>query len=69
MDVSKAVDQRISTRAFLPDALPESEVRDWLEQAQRAPSGGNTQPWRTIIVSVRYTPRISGSLTSRAAGR
>jgi len=51
MDVSKAVDQRISTRAFLPDALPESEVRDWLEQAQRAPSGGNTQPWRTIIVS------------------
>lgn len=51
MDVSTAVDQRISTRAFLPDALPEAEVREWLEQAQRAPSGGNVQPWRTIVVT------------------
>ena len=51
MDVSKAVDQRISTRAFLPDALPEAEVREWLSLAQRAPSGGNVQPWRTIAVT------------------
>ena len=51
MDVSKAVDQRISTRAFLPDALSEAEVREWLTQAQRAPSGGNVQPWRTIAVT------------------
>ncbi len=51
MDVSQAVAQRISTRAFLPDPLPEAEIRDWLEQAQRAPSGGNTQPWRTIVVT------------------
>lgn len=51
MNVSEAVKQRISTRAFLPDALAESDVRDWLETAQRAPSGGNTQPWRTIVVT------------------
>ncbi len=51
MDVSQAVAQRISTRAYLPDALPEAEVREWLEQAQRAPSGGNLQPWRTIAVT------------------
>ncbi|MCA8902929.1 MAG: nitroreductase [Hyphomonas sp.] len=51
MDVSTAVDQRISTRAFLPDALSEAEVRDWLNKAQRAPSGGNVQPWRTIAVT------------------
>ncbi|KCZ94615.1 nitroreductase [Hyphomonas johnsonii] len=51
MDVSKAVEQRISTRAFTPDALDEAEVRDWLAKAQRAPSGGNTQPWRVIVVT------------------
>ena len=51
MDVSTAVAQRISTRAFLPDPLPEAEVREWLTQAQRAPSGGNVQPWRTIAVT------------------
>lgn len=51
MDVTQAVDQRISTRAFLPDPLSEAEVREWLKQAQRAPSGGNVQPWRTIAVT------------------
>jgi nitroreductase len=51
MDVTKAVTQRISTRAFLPDALSEADIRDWLTTGQRAPSGGNTQPWRTIVVS------------------
>ena len=51
MDVSKAVAQRISTRGFLPDPLPLNEVRDWLTAAQRAPSGGNTQPWRVIAVT------------------
>ena len=51
MDVSQAVDQRISIRAFLPDPLSEADVREWLSQAQRAPSGGNLQPWRTIAVT------------------
>ena len=51
MDVSQAVAQRISTRAFKPDALSEADIREWLNQAQRAPSGGNTQPWRTIVVT------------------
>ncbi|MEO0982460.1 MAG: nitroreductase [Pseudomonadota bacterium] len=51
MDVSQAVKQRISTRAFLETPLPEAEVRQWLADAQRAPSGGNVQPWRVIVVS------------------
>lgn len=51
MNVSEAVEQRISTRAFLPDPLPQADVRDWLTAAQRAPSGGNLQPWRTIAVT------------------
>ena len=51
MDVTQAVRQRISTRGFLDTPIPESEVRDWLETGQRAPSGGNLQPWRTIVVT------------------
>jgi len=51
MNVTDAVNQRISTRAFLDTPLSEADVRDWLETAQRAPSGGNVQPWKTIVLT------------------
>lgn len=51
MDVSTAIKQRISTRGFLDTPLPRAEVEQWLTDAQRAPSGGNLQPWRVIAVS------------------
>jgi nitroreductase len=51
MNVAEAVRQRISTRAFLPTPIPQSELASLLETAQRAPSGGNLQPWRTIAVA------------------
>ena len=51
MDVSQAIEQRISTRAFLDKTISEAEVKDWLTQAQRAPSGGNLQPWRVIVIT------------------
>lgn len=46
ISVSEAVDRRISTRAYRLDPVPEAVVRDILERAARAPSGGNLQPWR-----------------------
>jgi len=46
MNVSQAVAQRISVRAFRPDPVPATLVREILEAAARAPSGGNLQPWR-----------------------
>lgn len=51
MDVSTAIKQRISTRAFLETPLPEAEVKQWLQDAQRSPSGGNLQPWRVIALA------------------
>lgn len=51
MNVSDAVKQRISTRGFLSTPIPEADIRDWLETGQRSPSGGNLQPWRTIVVT------------------
>jgi nitroreductase len=46
MNVTQAVDARISVRAFKPDPVPGALVREILEAAARAPSGGNLQPWR-----------------------
>ncbi len=46
MNVTQAVAQRVSVRAFKPDPVPGALVREILEAAARAPSGGNLQPWR-----------------------
>ena len=51
MNVTDAVKQRISTRGFLPAPIPEADIREWLDAGQRSPSGGNLQPWRTIVVT------------------
>lgn len=49
--VSQAVERRISVRAFKPDPVAGEVVRDILELAARAPSGGNLQPWRVYALS------------------
>jgi nitroreductase len=46
MDVRDAVASRFSCRAFRADPVPLAVVRDILDRAARAPSGGNLQPWR-----------------------
>ena len=51
MDVSEAVARRMSVRAFRPDPVPGAMVRDILEAARAAPSGGNLQPWRVYALA------------------
>ncbi len=51
MNVSQAVRQRISTRGFIDKPIPRADLAGLLETAQRAPSGGNLQPWKTIAVA------------------
>jgi len=51
MDVRDAVASRFSCRAFRPDPVPLAAVRDILDRAARAPSGGNLQPWRVDAVA------------------
>jgi nitroreductase len=46
VDVSEAVARRMSVRAFKPDPVPGATVREILQAAHQAPSGGNLQPWR-----------------------
>lgn len=51
MKISEALKARISTRAFKPDPVPEALLREILDAARWAPSGGNLQPWRVIAVA------------------
>lgn len=45
LSVTEAVASRSSKRAFLDTPVPAALVREILGKAQRAPSGGNLQPW------------------------
>ena len=51
MNVSEAMERRISVRAFKGDPLEGGVVREILEAAHRAPSGGNLQPWRVYALA------------------
>lgn len=44
MDVITAVKTRISTRAFLDEAVPMSDIQEILDIARFSPSSSNLQP-------------------------
>jgi nitroreductase len=67
MDVRDAVATRYSCRAFLPTPVPLAIVRDILERAARAPSGGNLQPWRVHAIAGERLDAIKAELTPRFA--
>lgn len=49
--VTEALHQRVSTRVFLSTPVAESLLREVLDVARWSPSGGNTQPWKVIVVA------------------
>jgi len=51
MNVSEAIERRVSIRAFRPDPVEKALVSEILERAARAPSGGNLQPWRVYALA------------------
>ncbi len=53
MDVFEAIASRRSVRAFLPDSVPKEIVERILDAARCAPSSGNSQPWRFLVVNDR----------------
>jgi nitroreductase len=50
MDVSGAILKRTSIRKFKPTPVEKSKIEKILEAGRRAPSWGNTQPWRFIVI-------------------
>src|ERR1017187_8350005 len=48
--LSQAVKDRRATPGFLPDPVPENDLKKILEAGLSAPSAYNLQPWRFVVV-------------------
>lgn len=68
MDVANAVRARHSCRAFLDRPVPEAELREILEIAARAPSGGNLQPWNIAVLNGSRMDEFRAIMERRIAG-
>lgn len=51
MDVTQAINERYSVRAFKSAPVPIETIREVVELAGKAPSHSNTQPWHIAVVS------------------
>ncbi len=63
--VSDALNTRFSCRAFLDKAVEPALVREIIETATRAPSGGNLQPWHVWAVGGETLQSLSQDVLSR----
>jgi nitroreductase len=72
MNVTDALHARISVRAFRPDPVAQETVHGILDTARWAPSGGNLQPWKVVVVAGDERRTVSdllqGVLASNPAG-
>jgi nitroreductase len=50
MDVSEAIEKRVTIRKWKPTPVEKEKIIKVLEAGRRAPSWGNVQPWRYIVV-------------------
>jgi nitroreductase len=50
MELTEAINKRVSIRNFKPGPVEKEKIVKVLEAGRRAPSWGNTQPWRFIVI-------------------
>ena len=67
MHVRDAIASRYSCRAFLPTPVPRELVKDILNRAARAPSGGNVQPWLVHVLAGDRLEALKAQLRPRFA--
>jgi nitroreductase len=65
MDVIDAIKERKSIRAFKADPVPLDLLKKIIEQAQRAPSWANTQPWEFAVVTGKKLKAIQDAFVKR----
>jgi nitroreductase len=66
MDVAETIKQRRSIRAFKQDPVPSQILKEIMEQALRAPSGSNVQPWECFVVQGKKLDEIKQAYTAKA---
>jgi len=67
MDISEAINQRKSIRAFKPDPVPLDILKRILEEAIRAPSWANTQPWEFAVAAGKPLDEIRAGFLEKAS--
>lgn len=68
MDVTEAVARRISVRAFKAEIPSAGVVREILEAAARAPSGGNLQPWTVYALTGQPLAELKATVAANPFG-
>jgi len=71
METLETIHARKSVREFIHREVPHEVITQILEAAIRAPSGGNTQPWRFVVVTdrakmARFDPEFHQSWVEHA---
>ena len=66
MDAMEAIMTRRSTRKMKPDPLPRALVEQVIEAGRAAPSGGNSQTTRFIVITCRETLSDLARLVEKA---
>ncbi|HJX13980.1 MAG TPA: nitroreductase [Dehalococcoidales bacterium] len=65
MDILDAIRERRACRAFKPDPIPNAVLKKVIEQALKAPSWANTQPWEFAVVTGKPLKAIQDGFMAR----
>ena len=65
MYVSEAVKSRFSCRAFTEKSVSKELIKEILDIAKQAPSGGNLQPWHIHAISGKKLDQIVSDIESK----
>lgn len=60
--VDAAITSRRSIRAYLPTPVAREDIEQILRVAGRAPSGGNTQPWKVYVLQGERKQQLSAAI-------
>ena len=64
MNVSQAMQERRSVRAFLPRVPSSQDVQNLIADAAKAASGGNLQPWRVIALTGEPLAQLTSAVSA-----
>jgi nitroreductase len=65
MDVLKAINERFAVRAYKSDPVPLDLLKKIIQQALRAPSWANTQPWEFAVATGKKLKAIQDGFVKR----
>ena len=67
MEMSEAIRERRSIRAFCPDDVPDEIISEILDEARWAPSWANAQGWDVYVIKGATLARVKSTLAERFA--